>query len=158
MEAGREAPLKVCPHCSVATRTAAEVCPSCGGSYLRGRRLPRLRWTWWLAIPIVVAAFLVGYFGISRLVDGDGADAGEITLQEAQGVSPDLSRDEVEDRLGEPAVVDSPDRRTPSCLSQAGERIKADEVVFYSVSDAGDSLWQFCFKADEQVGSSLLPG
>ena len=159
MDARREQdPLKVCPHSSVATRTTADRCPNCGGSYVRERRVPRLRWSWWLAIPIVAAAFLVGYFGISRLVDDDGSEAGAITLGEAQQVSPDLSRDEVEVRLGEPALVDSGEGRAPSCLSPAGDRVEADEVLFYSVSDAGDSLWQFCFNDEDQVSSSLLPG
>lgn len=58
----------------MATRTDADVCPSCGGSYVGGGR-PRLRWSWWFAIPIVAAAFLIGLFGISRLVDGDEGDA-----------------------------------------------------------------------------------
>src|SRR5918994_3494600 len=151
-----EVALKVCPHCSVASRTDAETCPSCGKPYARSG--PRLRWSWWLAIPIVAAAFLIGYFGISRLVDDDGSEAGAITLGEAQQVSPDLSRDEVEVRLGEPALVDSGEGRAPSCLSPAGDRVEADEVLLYSVSDGGDSLWQFCFNDEDQVSSSLLPG
>jgi hypothetical protein len=65
----REHPLKVCPHCSLASRTDSETCPNCGKSYVRGR--PSLRWSWWFAIPIVAAAFLIGYFGISQLIDGD---------------------------------------------------------------------------------------
>ena len=32
-----EAPLKVCPHCSVASRTDADSCPTCGKPYGRPR-------------------------------------------------------------------------------------------------------------------------
>jgi hypothetical protein len=140
-----EAPLKVCPHCSVATRTTADVCPSCGGSYARGRRLPRLRWSWWFAIPIVVAAFLIGYFGISRLVDDDDVESGVITLEEGQAIPPNLSRAEVEDRLGEPAQEIAPQGPNTSCL-------------FYSVDDEGDTLWQYCFRGERQVSSAPVPG
>ncbi|HSJ18487.1 MAG TPA: hypothetical protein VK920_10375 [Solirubrobacterales bacterium] len=146
MEAHRdEALLKVCPHCSVATRTDAEVCPNCHGPYARGRRMPRLQWSWWFAIPIVAAAFLVGYFGISRLVDGDDADGGVITLEEAQAIAPNLTRAEVEERLGEPAQEIAPEGPETTC-------------VFYSVRDQGDTLWQFCFKREQQVSSSPVPG
>ena len=145
MEAARdEAPLKVCPHCSVATRTDADVCPSCGGSYVRGRRLPRLRWSWWLAIPIVAAAFGIGYFGISRLIDDDEVESGVITLEEAQQIAPSLPRAEVQERLGEPAQEIARDSRT-SC-------------VFYSVADQGNTLWQFCFRGERQVSSTPVPG
>ena len=148
MEARREdPPLKVCPHCSVATRTDAEECPSCGRSYVRGRRLPRLRWSWWLAIPIVAGAFLIGYFGISRLVDDDeGGAEGAITLQQAQELPPSASQAEAEERLGEPAVVRPPRENSgTTCL-------------FYSVSDQPDTLWQLCFKRDELVSSTPVTG
>ena len=76
-------PLKVCPHCSVASRTEADVCPSCGKPYVRRP----LRWRWWLVIPIVVLAFGVGYGG--RLLFDNGSDeSGTITTQQARAVKP----------------------------------------------------------------------
>jgi hypothetical protein len=137
-----EVPLKVCPHCSVASRTDAETCPSCGKPY--ARQGLRLRWSWWLAIPIIAAAFLIGYFGISRLFDDDGAETGVVTLEQAREVPADLSRAELEERLGEPAQAIAPKGPDTSCL-------------FYSVGDEGDTLWQFCFQRDKQVSSSLVP-
>jgi hypothetical protein len=139
-----EVPLKVCPHCSVASRTDAETCPSCGKPYVR--RGPGLRWSWWLAIPIVAAAFLIGYFGISRLLDDDDVESGVITPEQAQQVAPDLSRAEVEGRLGEP-VLARPQKGSPGTT-----------CLFYTVSEQGDTLWQFCFKGDDQVSSGRLPG
>jgi len=138
-----EVPLKVCPHCSVASRTDAETCPSCGKPYARGGL--RLRWSWWLAIPIVAAAFLIGYFGISQLFDDDGSEPGLITREEAQSTPSELSRPEVEERLGEPAQVITPQGTGTTCL-------------FYSVSDEDDTLWQFCFMGERQVSSSSVPG
>lgn len=139
-------PLKVCPHCSVATRTDAEACPNCGRSYVRGPRLPRLRWSWWFAIPIVAAAFLVGYFGISQLIDDDESAAGAITLEQAQELPGDVSRSEVEERLGEPAV-ERPQRGNPGAT-----------CLFYSITDQPDTLWQFCFRRDELVSSTPISG
>ena len=142
-----DAPLKVCPHCSVATRTDAPVCPSCGGSYVRGRRMPRVRWRWWFAIPIVAGAFLVGYFGISRLVEDDSDSAeGAITLQQAREVPASASQAEAEDRLGEPAVERPPRENSGTTCS------------FYSITDQPDTLWQFCFKRDELVSSAPIQG
>lgn len=143
-----ESPLKVCPHCSVATRTEADVCPSCGGSYVRDRRMPRLRWSWWFAIPIVAAAFLVGYFGISRVVDGDesGEVEGEITLHQARDLPASASQGDVEETLGEPAVERAPRENS------------ATTCIFYSLSDQPDTLWQFCFQRGELVSSAPVTG
>jgi hypothetical protein len=138
-----ELPLKVCPHCSVASRTDADTCPSCGKPYVRQR--PQLRWSWWLAIPIVAAAFAIGYFGISKLFDDDGTESGVITSEQAQDVPANLSRSDLEESLGEPAQEITPKGAETTCL-------------FYSVSDQGDTLWQFCFQGDDQVSSSPVPG
>jgi uncharacterized paraquat-inducible protein A len=60
-------PLKVCPHCSVATRTEAAECPSCGSPYARrGARRPP--WRWWMLVPVAVVAFGAAY-GITVLVN-----------------------------------------------------------------------------------------
>lgn len=129
----------------MATRTDADVCPSCGGSYVGGGR-PRLRWSWWFAIPIVAAACLIGLFGISRLVDGDDAQSGVITLEEGQAIAPNLSRAEVTERLGEPAQETAPAGPRTSC-------------VYYSVGDEGDApVWEFCFLGEQQKSSELVPG
>jgi hypothetical protein len=144
MEAAHEAPLKVCPHCSVATRTDADVCPSCGGSYGRGGR-PRLGWSWWFAIPIVAAAFLIGYFGISQVFDDDDSDAGAISLEEGQAIPHSLSRTELEERLGEPA------------LEQPLQGVPGTTCLFYAVSEQGDTLWRFCFEGESQKSSAPFP-
>ncbi len=66
-------------HCSVASRTESETCPSCGRSYERGG----LQWRWWFAIPIVALAFAGGYFGLSQLVYDDDEPAA-VTAEEAE--------------------------------------------------------------------------
>src|SRR5918998_5118809 len=78
----QEIPLKICRHCSVASRTESETCPSCGRSYERRS----FRWRWWYALPIVVLAFAGGYFGLSQLVYDDEDPAG-LTLEEARALS-----------------------------------------------------------------------
>jgi hypothetical protein len=135
-----ELPLKVCPHCSVASRTDSETCPNCGKSYVRGR--PTLRWSWWFAIPIVAAAFLIGYFGISELIDGD--DSGSITIEEAQSMEVgNTTRAELTERLGEPISETEIEGRV--CLD-------------YSVSDdAAVAGWLFCFRGDQLDGSDPVP-
>jgi len=149
MEARREdPPLKVCPHCSVATRTDAETCPSCGRSYVRGRQLPRLRWRWWLAIPIVAAAFLLGFFAIGPWIRGD--DSGSevaITVDEGAAVPEGISRADLESRLeGAPSLVE-PRRgmRNTTC-------------AYYPIEDTPDAVWEFCFRDDEMISSGPKAG
>jgi hypothetical protein len=139
-------PLKVCPHCSVASRTDADTCPSCGKPYARSG--PTLRWSWWLAIPIVAAAFAIGYFGISELFDGDGSesDTGTITLEEGEEIPDTVSRADLEARLGEPAV-ERPQR------GSAGTT-----CLFYSITGQADSVWQFCFKGEQLESSGQVSG
>ena len=142
------APLKVCPHCSVASRTDAETCPSCGRSYVRRR--PELRWSWWFAIPIVAAAFLIGFFGLSNLIDGDESDdeAGTITLEQGAAVPDDVSRSELAGSLGgeEPALTESkPGNPNTSC-------------DYYLVRDQPDTVWEFCFRREKLVSSAPVGG
>jgi hypothetical protein len=135
----REHPLKVCPHCSVASRTDSETCPNCGKSYVRGR--PSLRWSWWFAIPIVAAAFLIGYFGISQLIDGneDGITVGEASSIELGSVSPG----KLTERLGEP---------------ESETTIGRDRVCLdYVVTGGPDPGWLFCFRGDQLESSAPLP-
>src|SRR5215211_3701265 len=98
MEAEGSKPLKVCRHCSVASRTDAATCPSCGRPY--ERHIWPWGWRWWFAIPIVVLAFAVGYFGISKLIEDD--DPPGVTAQDAGAVEPGVTQAELEDELGEP--------------------------------------------------------
>jgi hypothetical protein len=141
-------PLKVCPHCSVASRTDADVCPSCGKPYTRRRFT--LRWSWWFAIPIVAAAFLIGYFGLSNLFDGDDSDgeSGSITLEQGAAVPNDISRGELEGHLDgeEPALVE-PRRGDPKTTCS-----------YYLVADQADTVWGFCFRRDELVSSAPIGG
>ena len=133
-----ERPLKVCPHCSVASRTDADTCPNCGKSYVRGR--PTLRWSWWLAIPIVAAAFAIGYFGISELVDGDDTEG--ISREQAESVPGGISPDELSERLGGESETVSTGGLT--CAS-------------YTVTDGPDPAWLFCFQGDKLIRSEPIP-
>ena len=131
-------PLKVCPHCSVASRTDADTCPSCGKPYARSG--PTLRWSWWLAIPIVAAAFAIGYFGISELVDGDDTEG--VSREQAEAVPEGISPDELSERLGGETEKVSTGGLT--CAS-------------YTVTDGPDPAWLFCFQGDKLVRSDPIP-
>jgi hypothetical protein len=131
-------PLKVCPHCSVASRTDADTCPSCGKPYARSG--PTLRWSWWLAIPIVAAAFAIGYFGISELFDGDDTEG--ISREQAEAVPEGISPDELSERLGGETETVSTGGLT--CAS-------------YTVTDGPDPSWLFCFQGDKLVTSEPVP-
>jgi hypothetical protein len=137
-----ELPLKICRHCSVATRTDAPTCPSCGRSY--ERRL--WQWRWWFAIPIVVIAFGIGYFGISKLVNDD--DSGGISAEEASAVTPESSPADVEDQLGEPPQYQRKQRQGEGALS----------CSYYGLSDEPNAVWEFCFHDDKLVSSQQLGG
>jgi hypothetical protein len=131
-------PLKVCPHCSVASRTDADTCPSCGKPYARSG--PTLRWSWWLAIPIVAAAFAIGYFGISELFDGDDTEG--VSREQAEEVPEGISPDELSERLGGESETVSTGGLT--CAS-------------YTVTDGPDPAWLFCFQGDKLVTSEPVP-
>jgi hypothetical protein len=133
-----EVPLKVCPHCSVASRTDAETCPSCGKPY--ARRGPRLRWSWWLAIPIVAAAFAIGYFGISQLFDDEESES--ITVEQAEAVPGGISQAELSERLGEP---------------QETIRTGGLTCALYAVTDGPQSAGVFCFRGDKLQRSPPSP-
>lgn len=137
-----ELPLKVCRHCSVASRTDAETCPSCGKPYQR----QLWQWRWWLAIPIVALAFAAGYFGISELIDDDNP-AG-ITVDEAGGVEQGISLAGLEDQLGE----------SPQYTREQGKGGEAISCAYYGLSDEPDGVWEFCFQDDELVTSNPLLG
>ena len=137
MEAGSEQlPLKVCRHCSVATRTDADICPNCGRSYTRGGP----RWRWWYAIPIILAAFAIGYFGISELVYDDPA---RVTEDEARAIELGTPRGDVEQQLGEPNEVTE-----EAGLSCGG----------YEVEGEDDAGWLFCYRQEMLVTSEPVSG
>jgi hypothetical protein len=102
-------------------------------------RATSLRSSWWFAIPIVAAAFLIGYFGISQLIDGDEDG---ITVEEARSVEVgSVSRAELTERFGEP-VAETTVNDDQECLQ-------------YVVSDGPD--WLFCFSGDTSVSKPPLP-
>jgi hypothetical protein len=137
MEAGPgQLPLKVCRHCSVASRTEDDACPSCGRSYT-GRGWG---WRWWYAIPIVAAAFAIGYFGISELVYDDPAKVNE---EEAQAIELGTARDDVEQQLGEPNEV----------TEDGGLSCSA-----YEVDGQDDADWLFCYRQERLVTSQSVSG
>ena len=136
-------PLKVCPNCSVASRTDADICPSCGKPYVR----PPMRWRWWFAIPIIVLAFGVGYGG-RLLIQGDSeSDSGTITTQQARAVKPGDSRAELDSALdgADPAVTKQPKGGSQTC-------------VYYSIEEKPDSVWQFCLVKDKVVTTNAVGG
>ena len=140
-----EAPLKVCPHCSVASRTDADTCPSCGKPYVRQRPQLQWRWSWWFAIPIVAAAFALGYFGLSSLLDGDDPDedAAGITVEQGAAVPSGIPRTELEGHLdGERPVLERrKGRKGPIC-------------AYYGVIDQPRQVWEFCFEENELISSA----
>jgi hypothetical protein len=143
-----ETPLKVCPHCSVASRTDADACPSCGKPYARrGLRLSLpSRWHWWYAIPIVAAAFAIGYFGISQLVDDDSEpEAGAITPEQAAAVPDGVARSDLADHL---------DGESPALVQQRGKQ--GETCEYYGITGQRDAVWEFCFEGDRLVSSAPL--
>jgi hypothetical protein len=123
-----EIPLKVCRHCSVASRTDSETCPACG------RPFRRTWWRWWFAIPIVALAFAGGYFGRKALQDEETQSG--LTSAEAESLATGASPSELEQLLDgqEPADV----RR-----QEAG----GNELFcrYYTIVDREDEFWEFCF-------------
>jgi hypothetical protein len=130
-----ESPLKVCRHCSVATRTEATACPNCGRSYAR----QPFKWRWWYAIPIVVIAFALGFFGISNLVwdDDSGVDSSKgLTLAEAQALPDSGPPSDIETAADGHKPVDTRDQ------SEEG----ADFVCrYYTVIDVDRTVWEACY-------------
>lgn len=120
----------------MASRTTAETCPSCGGSYARSV------WRWWFAIPIVAIAFAVGYFGLSKLIEGED-EPGGITLEEGDGVPLGISSAELEEKL---------DGQAPLVTQRPGAG-GAEECLYYGIVDQDDAAWVFCFSQDELVVS-----
>jgi hypothetical protein len=144
---GTDLPLKVCRHCSVASRTDASSCPNCGRSYARGGlSLPRFEWRGWLAIPIIALAFAIGYFGLSELV-WDDEEADTITQTQAEQVPDATARDELAAELGglEPSFTRS--RRAD------GDRL---DCLYYALDEEG-AAWEFCFR-DEALVTSVKVG
>ena len=133
-----DTPLKVCRHCSVASRTGAARCPSCGRPY------GRPAWRWWMAIPIVAVAFAIGYFGISKLFDDD--DSGTITAEQGSAIELGVSRGELEEQLGTALEVND---------ERSGE---AATCLYYGIADRPDSAWEFCFADDSLVTSKAVGG
>ncbi len=131
-------PLKVCPHCAVATRTDAATCPSCGKPYARQRR-----WGVWVAVAIIVAAFGLGYGG-RKLIQGD--DSAGITFAEGKAVKTGISESELRDRVGE----------DPELTKNRGQGAAKQTCLYYSISDREGSLWQFCFVDGKLVTANAV--
>jgi hypothetical protein len=136
---GGEPPLKICRNCSVASRTDADACPSCGTPYERRRVGRPRRLLAWLAIPIIIAGFAIGYFG-RKLIEGDPS---AITTEQAAAVERGISRDQLIEQLGEPA--DEKSLPQGSCLD-------------YALDDAEGDRWLFCFQDDALTVSRQVPG
>lgn len=127
MESETTQPLKVCRHCSVASRTDAETCPSCGRPYRR-----RL-WRWWFAIPIVALAFAGGYFGRKAIQD-DEPDG--LTIEEARGLTVGASPQEVELAL---------DGQKPDEVRRSSGGGSELLCRAYQVVDEEGTIWELCF-------------
>jgi hypothetical protein len=132
--------LKICPRCSVASRTDAERCPNCGRRYRR-------RWQpWALGVAILALAFGAGYGGRQLLSDDSGGgSSSEITAQRARGIPLGISRPLLVSRLGVSPTVVRPVGGGETCL-------------FYPLSDRPDSVWAFCFARGRLKSSSSATG
>jgi RNA polymerase subunit RPABC4/transcription elongation factor Spt4 len=149
-----QTPLKICRHCAVATRTTAAECPACGKPY------ERQLWRWWFAIPIVIAAFFIGYGG-RLLISGDGSDddAGTITLEQGRDVLLGISASELDELLdGEPPAAT--EERPGGVLGADGAPAGPGDAtcLYYALGGETDSAWEFCFQGDTLVSSEELSG
>jgi hypothetical protein len=145
-------PQKACRHCSVVSRTDAEICPSCG------KRYERRPWRWWHTIPVAVIAFGAGYFGWQAIRDEPEPQG--LTLQEAREVN----------------TGTAPARVARVLDGQAPDRVKrssggGNQLVcrLYVVVDEERTAWEFCFldgaveisrphEFDAQAGRDDQPG
>lgn len=132
-----ETALRVCRHCSVASRTDSETCPACGRPYRRSL------W-WWAAIPIVALAFGLGY-GVTELLQGDD-DSGVIPIETATTLQNGISRAEFDDRVDE----------DPTLTRTRGKGRRETTCLFYPIDGEEVAVWQFCFRDDELVSSTPL--
>jgi hypothetical protein len=94
---GQTGPLKICRHCSVASRTEAAECPACGKPYAR-----QFNWKVWAVLAIIVTAFFVG-FGVRKLLQGDDEGAAATITLEQEGAAPEL--DGVDQVLPAPSCI-----------------------------------------------------
>jgi hypothetical protein len=123
-----QTPAKVCRQCSVASRTDAETCPSCGRPY--ERRL----WRWWLAIPIAVLAFGAGYFGWQAIRDEPEPEG--LTIEEARRVTVGVAPASVNQVL---------DRQAPDRVKRSSGGGSELVCRLYEVVDEEGTAWEFCF-------------
>jgi hypothetical protein len=134
-----QAPLKICPRCSVASRTDADSCPNCGRRYRR-------RWRpLALGVAILALAFGAGYGGRLLLADDDEGSSSEITPQQASAVPLGISRPELVGWLDANPTVVKPAGPGQTCL-------------FYPLADQPDSAWAFCFAGGKLKSSSSATG
>jgi hypothetical protein len=132
-----EAPLKVCPHCAVATRTEADMCPSCGKPYARGRRLRVPLPGWALALLVIALAFGAGYGGYRLFKDDGKGSSGKvvidgITFAQARGVM-----------LGtaEPVVL-----ARVRGIPHVSKTVNGTTCFYYLLKDQPGNSWGFCFR------------
>jgi len=135
-----DAPLKICRHCSVASRTESEDCPACGRPYAR-----EINWKIPGAIAIIIVAFFIGFFGRMVLDDGGDGDSDAITVEQASSIEIGSTEAEVVDMLAA-----EPLDRGNAPLTDADEAAAAavDRCVYYSLVDTEDAVWEFCFAQD----------
>ena len=148
----QEGPLKICRHCSVASKTEAEDCPACGKPYRR-----QFNWKIWAAVAIIVVAFFVG-FGVRKLLQGDDAGAGNtITLEQGEAAPLGDSRSEVVASLDglEPVLEQEGEAQT---LDGADQVLPPPDCIYYPITDDEENIWEFCFQEDVLVSSSSVGG
>jgi hypothetical protein len=143
-----ETPLKVCPSCSVASRTSDESCPNCGAAYVRERRL---RWRWWFTVPIVAIAFAIGYGG-RQLLDDDSAEQAQsegIAFELGRSMPLGISRQELIERLSglSPALVK---HRHAGGVDQT--------CLYYLVTNQEGTAWLYCFEHGKLATSASVIG
>jgi hypothetical protein len=127
-------PLKICPHCSVGSRTDAETCPSCGKPY------QRRAWRWWFVIPVAALAFGAGYFGWQAIEDDEESEPSGLTIQEARNAAIGTSPARVEHVL---------DGQRPGRVKRSSGG--GNELIcrVYVVVDEERTAWEFCFLIGE---------
>ena len=147
-----DGPLKICRHCSVASKTEAEDCPACGKPYRR-----QFNWKIWAAVAIIIAAFFVG-FGVRKLLQGDGeGTASTITLEQGEAVPLGDSRSEVVASLdGLEPVLES--EGEAQALDGTDQTFPPLDCIYYPITDDDENIWEFCFQEDGLVSSASVGG
>lgn len=156
-------PLKVCPHCAVASKTEAEACPSCGKPYgRRRRRLPSITAAvsriplpgWAVAILIIVLAFGIG-FGVRLLVDGGDSSTDSPAAQLQRAGIPYAKANKVSGTITPRQVI----ARFPGKPFDIQLKPKDNLTCYlYLLADRPGTGFQFCFRKGKLQSTGTVAG